>query len=408
MSLEKMSEILAAQLNQLLTKGTGKGEEYVISGLIPSAAGRGPRCHLEGYGQGEFLRMNSNSYLGLSLHPKVIDAEEKAVRAFGTGPGAVRFISGTHLPHVQLESRLAEFHGRQAAMIFSAAYATIMGVLPQLLTDETMVISDSLNHNSIINAVRLARPAGKYVYRHLDMGDLEAKICASIGKAKRILVASDGIFSMRGDVVPLNELTAICKKYEERFTEGIVTFIDDSHGVGAFGQNGRGVEEATGSRADILVATLGKAFGVNGGYVVANQTVIDYLRETAPFYIYSNPITPSEAAAALQSLCLLDGSEGREMLGRLRSLTRRFEAGLLRMDFEIIEGEHPIVPLMVRDTRKTKALVQYLFENNILATGLNYPVVPEGDQEIRFQISASHTEQDLDWVLDILGAFSFA
>lgn len=406
MSLEKVSGILVSRLQEMRAKGINKGAEHIISGVKSAADGKGPRFHLEGYGQREFLRMNSNSYLGLSLHPKVIAAEEEAVREFGTGPGAVRFISGTYAPHVQLEFRLAEFHGRQAAMIFSAAYAAVMGLLPQLITDETIVISDSLNHNSIINAVRLARPAGKYVYRHLDMSDLEAKICTCIGEAKRLLVVSDGIFSMRGDFVPLHELTTICDRYDEHFAEGIVTVIDDSHGIGASGQSGRGVEELTGGRADILVATLGKAFGVNGGYVVADKTVVEYLRETAPFYIYSNPITPSEAAAASQALSQLDGSEGREILVRLRSLTRRFETGLLRMGFEIIEGEHPIVPLMIRDTGKTTALVQHLFEQGILATGLNYPVVPEGDQEIRFQVSASHTEQDIDFVLHVLDGFS--
>ena len=406
MSLDRVSRILDARLDELRQKGISKGAEHIISGVKPAAGGRGPRCHLEGYGKREFLRMNSNSYLGLSLHPEVIVAEEMAAREFGTGPGAVRFISGTYAPHIELESRLAAFHGRQAAMIFSAAYSAVMGVLVQLITDETIVLSDTLNHNCIINGVRLARPAGKYVYSHLDMSDLEAKVSACIGEGKRLLVVSDGIFSMRGDFVPLHEVTAICRRYDEHFAEGIVTIIDDSHGVGAFGQSGRGVEEFTGSRADILVATLGKAFGVNGGYVAADRAVIDYLRETAPFYVYSNPITPSEAAAASRALALLDGPEGQGMLVRLRSLTHRFQAGLLQIGFEIIEGEHPIVPLMIRDTEKTTALVQYLFEHGILATGLNYPVVPEGDQEIRFQVSASHTEEDIDFVLNVLDEFT--
>lgn len=406
MSLDRVSRILDARLDELRQKGISKGAEHIISGVKPAAGGRGPLCYLEGYGNREFLRMNSNSYLGLSLHPEVIAAEEKAAREFGAGPGAVRFISGTYAPHIELESRLAAFHGRQAAMIFSAAYSAVMGVLVQLITDETIVLSDTLNHNCIINGVRLARPAGKYVYSHLDMSDLEAKVSACIGEGKRLLVVSDGIFSMRGDFVPLHEVTAICRRYDEHFAEGIVTIIDDSHGIGAFGQSGRGVEEFTGSRADILVATLGKAFGVNGGYVAADRAVIDYLRETAPFYVYSNPITPSEAAAASRALALLDGPEGQGMLVRLRSLTHRFQAGLLQIGFEIIEGEHPIVPLMIRDTEKTTALVQYLFEHGILATGLNYPVVPEGDQEIRFQVSASHTKQDIDFVLNVLDEFT--
>ncbi|MCK5481644.1 MAG: aminotransferase class I/II-fold pyridoxal phosphate-dependent enzyme, partial [Gammaproteobacteria bacterium] len=174
---------------------------------------------------------------------------------------------------------------------------------------------------------------------------------------------------------------------------------------GAFGPTGRGVEEYAGARADILVATLGKALGVNGGYVVGAAPVIGYLRETSPFYIYSNPITPSEAAAATAALAVLDSSEGREMLARMRYLSDRFRAGLLRLGFEVLGTDHPITPLLVRNTAKTGALVQYLFEHNILATGLNYPVVPKGDEEIRFQVAASHTEQDIDYVLSILSEF---
>lgn len=405
MMLDKLNHLMKNALAELETRNARKDAEHVITGFKQAEGGNGPRCYLAGYGKRLFLRMNSNSYLGLSSHPQVIEAEEKAARLFGAGPGAVRFISGTYAPHIELEQRLAGFHGRQAAMIFSAAYAAVMGVLPPLITDETIVLSDALNHNCIINAMRLARPARKIIYRHLDMSDLEAKIKGCAGQGRRLLVVTDGIFSMRGDHAPLHEISAICRKYEESFAEGIITVVDDSHGVGAFGQSGRGVEEYTNARFDILVATLGKALGVNGGYVVADQAVIDYLRETSPFYVYSNPISPSEAAAASKALDLLDGEEGRNLLARMRQLTSRFQKGLLAQGREIIAGEHPIVPLMIRNTDKTAALVQYLFENNILVTGLNYPVVPQGDEEIRFQISASHSEQDIDSVLAVLNSF---
>jgi glycine C-acetyltransferase len=401
--------ILTGLLNQALaeleSRSVRKGTEHVITGIEPAAAGNGPRCRLAEYEGRRFLRMNSNSYLGLGLHPQVILAEEQAARIFGTGPGAVRFISGTCAPHIELENRLAGFHGRPAAMLFSAAYATVMGVLPPLITEDTMVLSDGLNHNCIINAMRLARPARKLIYRHLDMVDLETKIKDCVGQGNRVLVVTDGIFSMRGDHAPLDEIVAICCKYEESFAEGIITVVDDSHGVGAFGPSGRGVEEYTGSRADILIATLGKALGVNGGYVVADQPVIDFLRETSPFYVYSNPITPSEAAAAAKAIELLDSSEGRNLLQRLQQLTRRLQKGFLDLGYEVIGGEHPIVPLMIRDTDRTAALVQYLFDHDILATGLNYPVVPKGDEEIRFQVAASHTEQDIDHVLSVLSGF---
>ena len=237
------------------------------------------------------------------------------------------------------------------------------------------------------------------------MEGLEAAITRYAGKCRRVIVVTDGVFSMRGDHAPLDAIVGICKKHEAKFEEGIITVVDDSHGVGAFGKTGRGTEEVTGAKADILIATLGKALGVNGGYVVASETVINYLRETAPFYIYSNPVTPSEAAAAVKSLGILDSPRGLKLLERLRALTRRLEEGLKGLGYEIIPGEHPIVPLMIRDTEKTSALVKHLFDNGILATGLNFPVVPKGDEEIRFQVCADHTEKDIDFLLGVLKRF---
>jgi glycine C-acetyltransferase len=190
--------------------------------------------------------------------------------------------------------------------------------------------------------------------------------------------------------------------YDDRFEEGVITLIDDSHGVGAFGQTGRGTEEYTGTRVDIIIGTLGKAFGVNGGYVVSNRKIIDFLRETAPMYIYSNPITVSEAAAALKALEILDSPTGLEIIAHLRAMTKRFEKGLIELGYETIPGEHPVVPLMVRDTAQTVDLVKFLTENGVLGTGLNFPVVPRGDEEIRFQVCADHTVADIDYVLEVL------
>jgi glycine C-acetyltransferase len=238
------------------------------------------------------------------------------------------------------------------------------------------------------------------------MTDLENRIKSTMGKGRRVLILTDGVFSMRGDHAPLDVIAAIAKRYDSQFDEGVITLVDDSHGVGAFGPTGRGTEEYTNSQEiDLIIATLGKALGVNGGYLAANTLVIDYLREKAPFYVYSNPITPSEASAALRALEILDSEKGRDLLQKLRTLTKRFEKGLLDLGFEIIESEHPIVPLMVRDTKRTSDLVRYLTENGILATGLNYPVVPKGDEEIRFQVSADHTEYDLDYVLGVMRNF---
>jgi glycine C-acetyltransferase len=198
----------------------------------------------------------------------------------------------------------------------------------------------------------------------------------------------------------------VARRFDDRFSENVVVLVDDSHGVGAFGATGRGTEEYTDAApCDVLVATLGKALGVNGGYVASNAAVVRVLRETSMMYIYSNPITPAEASAALRALELLDSVEGRGLLDHLRALTRRFESGLVERGFEVIPGEHPVVPLMVRDTARTRALVRHLRDNGVLATGLAFPVVPRGDEEIRFQVNADHTEGDIDAVLEVLGRF---
>lgn len=407
MSINRLEQKLMEKLTDLETKGTLKGREMIITSIKPPEGDKGPRYLLQGHGDQEFIRINSNAYLGLSRHPALVQAEEDAARLYGTGPGAVRFISGTFIPHVQLEKRLAEFHAREAAMIFSSAYATIMGVLPALIDSETAVISDALNHNCIINAIRLARPKIKAVYAHLDMNDLEAKIKAAMDQARRVLIVTDGIFSMRGDYAPLDIIGDMAARYSPKFAEGVHTIVDDSHGVGAFGRTGRGTLEYTGAAGiDILVATLGKAFGVNGGYLVASAPVVSYLKETAPFYIYSNPIAPAEAGAALTALEILDGPEGEKLLEHMRTLTQLFEQGLVDLGFEVLRSAHPIVPLMIRDTSKTREMVQYLNANGILATGLKYPVVPKGDEEIRFQISAEHTPDDLAYVLQCLEKFN--
>jgi len=402
MSLDKLNKALSQNVKELEEGGRAKGKEKVITKVIRPKKGKGPRYLLEGYGDKEFIRMNSNSYLGLPMRKDMIKAEEKGAKDFGVGPGAVRFINGTFKSHIELEDKLANFHGRDAGMIFSSAYATSIGVIFPLTTKETILISDELNHNCIINAMRLGKPAGKEIYGHNNMAELEKALEKSVGKAKRALVITDGIFSMRGDHAPLDKLVEICKKYNDKFEEGVITIADDSHGVGAFGETGRGTEEYTNAKVDILVGTLGKAFGVNGGYVVSSPEVIKYLRETAPTYVYSNPITVSETEAAKKAIDILDSKEGNEIIGHLKEMTKRFESGLKEAGYETIEGDHPVVPLMVRDSEKTSKIVKYLNENGILATGLNFPVVPKGDEEIRFQISAAHTKDDIDFVLDVL------
>jgi glycine C-acetyltransferase len=306
---DRLNRALAAHVAELEDAQTAKGDEHIVVGLRPPTEERGARVLLEGQGDREFLRLNSNSYLGLSFHPDIIRAEEEGSRDFGAGPGAVRFISGSYGPHRELEERLAAFHRREHAMVFSSAYAAVLGTLVPLITSDTVVISDELNHNCIINAMRLARPAEKVIFPHLDMEALDRALTDSVGKGKRAVVVTDGIFSMRGDHAPLDQIMEIAREHDGLYPENVVLVVDDSHGVGAFGATGRGVEEYVDSPpVDVLVGTLGKAFGVNGGYVTGSAALIRFLRESAPTYIYSNPITPGRRPPAS---------------GRSRSWTRR-------------------------------------------------------------------------------------
>lgn len=401
---DRLDARLADDIQGLTEGGTAKGDEIVFTDVLPPRAGLGPRYLLAGASQ-EYLRMNSNGYLGLSGHPSVIDAEEGATRRLGAGPGAVRFISGTYQTHIELETRLAEFHGRQAASVYSSAYAAVLSTISSLVTSETAVLSDELNHNCIINGVRMSRPAGRGVYPHLDTASLDESLAELSGTVERVVVVTDGVFSMRGDFADLSALNEVIARHDESFPENVVLVVDDSHGVGAYGASGRGTEEMTGGAADVLIGTLGKAFGVNGGYVAGTSTLVRFLREKGPMYIYSNPITAGEAAAATMAVSIVDSPEGEELLSHLGEMTERFENGLVAAGYETIPGPHPVVPLMVRDTDKTGRLVTHLFERGVLATGLNYPVVPKGDEEIRFQVSADHTPADIDYVIDVLREF---
>jgi glycine C-acetyltransferase len=308
---DRLETALQNVIDQLDEAGTAKRHENVISSVVPAQGGKGPRYLVEGQGDRPFLRMNSNNYLGLCFHDEVVSAGEAAVREFGVGPGAVRFISGTWSTHVALERRLAEFHQREAAAIFSSAYATIMGILPCLITEQTAVISDELNHNCIINAIRLAQPAEKRVYQHLDLTQLASHLEEASVNCNRAIVVTDGVFSMRGDHAPLDTIMELAQQWDYAFDENVLVIVDDSHGVGAFGDNGRGTEEITASdQVDLLVGTLGKSFGVNGGYVAGCDTVVSYIREMANFYIYSNPIGVGEAAAALKAVNCVDSPAG--------------------------------------------------------------------------------------------------
>jgi len=404
--MEKLDLALSRELQKLQDEGRVKNPERIIVGYEGPAEGRGPRYHLEGAEQ-EFIRMNSNSYLSLSHHPRVMEAADEAAHLFGVGPGAVRFIDGTFFHHRDLEKRIAEFTGRESARIFNSAYTSNLGLAMTLAGEKTFWVGDALNHNSIIRAMRIAGVPreNKAIYAHNDMGELSRCLESVPDHIERVIVIFDGIFSMRGDFAPLNLIEERCAPHRERFKDGLVTVVDDSHGIGAYGITGRGTEEFAGRKADIIVGTFGKAFGVNGGFIAGSSTLIELVRQKADTYIYTNPLSVADCAAAEMAINITDSPEGVERLEHLRAMASRFRRGLDDLGWESIPGHHPIVPLLVRDTLRTRKLVQHFFDNGILGVGLAFPVVPRGDETIRFQINAAHTAADIDIALAALESF---
>lgn len=405
MSLQKLNAALVAEVDKLEQEGRAKAPERVIVEYLPPVGSRGPRYRLDG-SDGEYLRMNSNSYLSLSNHPRVLAAADEASHAFGAGPGAVRFIDGTFAPHRELEQRIARFVGRPAARVFNSAYTTVLGVAITLAGPDTHWIGDELNHNCIIRAMRIANVPStqRAIFKHNDVEDLEAHLARVPDGAGRVVVIFDGIFSMRGDNAPLDRIAALAARHDHRFREGVITVMDDSHGIAAYGATGRGTEEHCGARADIFVGTFGKAFGVNGGFVSGSPELIEAIRQKADTYIYTNPLGPADCAAAVTAVEIADSAEGGERLAHLKARTDQFRRGLNDLGFESIAGPHPVVPLMVRDTARCRSMVKGLFDAGILSVGLTFPVVPRGDETIRFQINAAHTEWDIGQALGTLTA----
>jgi len=403
MSLEQLDKALAQELNDLQNEGRAKPPERVITGYLPPAEGRGPRYTLQGEDK-QFIRMNSNSYLSLSNHPQLIAAADTATHSCGVGPGAVRFIDGTFSYHRQLEQRIARFVGKPAAKIFNSAYTANCGLALTIGSKTTHWIGDQLNHNSIIRAMRIAGvpSANKGIYAHNDMSELQRCLDSVDENIDRVVVIFDGIFSMRGDFAPIDAILQVTRRYRHKFPDGVITVVDDSHGIGAYGTTGRGTPEFTGASPDIIVGTFGKAFGVNGGFIAASETVIEAVRQKADTYIYTNPLSVADCAAATKALDICDSDEGRRLLENLRQRTRQFRDGLSALGLESIPGPHPVVPLMVRDTDRTHRLVKDLYDKGVLVVGLTFPVVPRGDETIRFQVNAAHTEQDIDYVLELL------
>lgn len=406
MSTDALDKALAIELESLAAEGREKSPERIIDGYIPPKGEKGPRYRMKGSDQ-EFIRLNSNSYLSLSTHPDLITRADDATHEFGVGPGAVRFIDGTFNYHDHLEKRIAQFVEKPAAKIFNSAYTSNCGLALAITSKQTYWIGDQLNHNSIIRAMRITNvlSENKGIFKHNDMADLKQCLKEVPDTIERVVVVFDGIFSMRGDYAPINEIVEICRTYESKFKDGVITVVDDSHGIGAYGDTGRGTPEYSGAWPDVVVGTFGKAFGVNGGFIAASKTVIEAVRQKADTYIYTNPLSVADCAAAKAALDICDSGEGTALLNTLKKRTSQFRGGLKNLGLESIPGPHPVVPLMVRDTKKTHQLVQYLYENGVLVVGLTFPVVPRGDETIRFQINACHTSADIDYVLGLLEKF---
>jgi len=406
MGMAELDRALTAEIEALEAEGRAKAPERVIVGYVPARGARGPRYRLAGSDR-DFLRMNSNSYLALSAHPALIEAADRATRALGVGPGAVRFIDGTFAPHVALEARIARFLGKPAARIFNSAYTANCGLALTISHAHTYWIGDQLNHNSIIRAMRIAGVPGgnRAIYPHNDLAGLERCLAGVPGDMRRVVVIFDGVFSMRGDCAPVAEIQKLVRRHDARFAEGAITVMDDSHGIGALGATGRGTAEHGGAQPDVIVGTFGKALGANGGFIAGSRALVEAIRHKADTYIYTNPLGVGDCAAAIAAVELVDGPEGRQRLADLGARTRQLREGLASLGRESIPGPHPIVPLLVRDTARTQRLVQHLFEAGILAVGLTYPVVPRGDETIRFQVNAGHTAADVGLALDVLGRF---
>jgi len=409
MPLHNLDDSLRQEIEALKAEGRAKAPERIIVEYIPAKGETGPRYKLQGFDK-EYIRMNSNSYLSLSNDPELIEAADVATRKLGVGPGAVRFIDGTYAYHIFLEEEIARFVGKPAAKIFNSAYTANCGLALAIANKQTFWIGDQLNHNSIIRAMRIANvpSPNRAIYDHNDMEGLRKCLEAVPDDIERVVIIFDGVFSMRGDCAPINQIVKTADPYQEEFKDGVITVVDDSHGIGAFGKTGRGTAEYSGAQPDVIIGTFGKAFGVNGGFVAASEAVIEAIRQKADTYIYTNPLGVADCAAAMKAIDLCDSAEGLKRLKTLKERIEQFRQGIVALGLESIPGPHPVVPLMVRDTAKTHRLVEYLFDHGVLVVGLTFPVVPRGDETIRFQINAAHTQADIDEVLGILSGFKWA
>ncbi len=411
--MNQFFKLLKKELNNLSKEGVEKRKEKVIEKFILSPSIQAV------INKKKYHIFNSNDYLGLRFHPQIVKAEEKSGKKWGTGPGAVRFISGTLKIYKDLEKKLAAFHQKEEAMIFSSSFVANQGVIfplirgqrkGSLISDKVLVISDELNHRSIIDAIRLAKlnEEQKAIYHHMNMNELEELIKKAINRFDRVLIISDGVFSMLGEIAPLDQIIKIKEHYQKYFKNGILTIIDDAHGVGVLGKMGRGSEEFYQVKVDLIIGTFGKALGTDGGYVVGPKLIIDYLRESSAPYIYSNPMPPSTACASLKAIEILESKEGQKIKNKLDKNIEFFKKVIKKTHLKLTaESIHPIQPILIGNPLKTKHLAKKLFDVGYLTTPISYPVVPFGKDEIRIQINANHSPKIIEDLINHLEKFLF-
>ncbi|HUD73786.1 MAG TPA: glycine C-acetyltransferase [Terracidiphilus sp.] len=338
------------------------------------------------------LNLCANNYLGLANHPALIEAAQEALKKWGYGLASVRFICGTQLIHKQLEERLSAFLGMQDTILYGSCFDANGGLFETLLDAEDAIISDELNHASIIDGVRLAK-AARFRYRNGDMNDLEEKL-KEAQKARFRLIATDGVFSMDGYIAKLGQICDLAEKYDA------MVMVDDSHAVGFVGEHGRGTQELCGveGRIDIITGTLGKALGgANGGYTSARKEIIELLRQRSRPYLFSNSVAPPVVAASLKALDLL--TESSALRQQLRENTLYFRQEMTKAGFQVLPGNHPIVPIMFGDAVLAARMAELLLGKGIYVVAFSYPVVPDGKARIRTQISAAHTREELEFAV---------
>jgi glycine C-acetyltransferase len=380
---------LRETLDKLRAAGTYKHLKHLVGPIGPSA-------QLEGLG--EVMVFCSNDYLGLAAHPAVVEAAVAGLKNYGAGTASVRFICGTMACHRQLEERIASFLGTEAALTYVSCWNANAGVIPTIVEPGDAMLSDELNHASIIDAARLAKNATRLVYAHADLTDLEKKLVeAAAAPVKQVV--TDGVFSMEGDVAPLDQLLATCRKH------GATLVVDDSHAVGVLGPGGRGTHEHFGLPArgeqgiDILTGTLGKALGgAAGGYVAASKNVIEYLIQRSRPQLFSNALPPAVACSADRAIEILQREP--ERLARLRANVSRMRTGLRSLGYEVLDSATAIVPIIVGETARAIRLSEQLLRHGVFVIGFGFPVVPEGKARLRVQMSAAHSDAQIDRALE--------